>query len=140
MLHTGERAVAGVTTGLIGPGEQVTWEARHFLISQRLESRITDFRRPHGFTDEQVRGAFAWFRHQHRFVDVGDGRTRMTDAFEYAAPLGPLGWLAERLFLSAYMRRLLTRRQRALRDALESDAWRRYLEPGSGSPQAPGEG
>ena len=29
MVGSGERAVAGVTSGLIGPGEQVTWEARH---------------------------------------------------------------------------------------------------------------
>jgi hypothetical protein len=27
---TGERAVAGVTSGLIGLGEEVTWRARHF--------------------------------------------------------------------------------------------------------------
>ena len=27
--HTGERAVAGVTTGVMGPGDWVTWEARH---------------------------------------------------------------------------------------------------------------
>ena len=29
--HTGEQAIAGVTSGLIGPGEEVTWRA--FLLS-----------------------------------------------------------------------------------------------------------
>lgn len=29
LKHTGERAVGGKTRGLIGPGETVTWRARH---------------------------------------------------------------------------------------------------------------
>ena len=29
LKHTGERAVGGKTSGLIGPGETVTWRARH---------------------------------------------------------------------------------------------------------------
>ena len=44
---TEERAVAGRTTGLIGRGESVTWEARHFGIRQRLTAHITAFDRPH---------------------------------------------------------------------------------------------
>ena len=44
--QTAERAVAGVTTGLLGPGEEVTWEARHFGIKQRLTVRIGDELRP----------------------------------------------------------------------------------------------
>jgi hypothetical protein len=39
--HTREVAVAGVTTGLIGPGEEVTWQATHFRIRQKLTVRIT---------------------------------------------------------------------------------------------------
>ena len=44
--QTGERAVAGVTTGLIGLNEQVTWEARHFGIKQRLTVCVSAFNRP----------------------------------------------------------------------------------------------
>src|SRR5205823_8803096 len=39
--HTGERAVAGVTSGLLGPEEEVTWEARHFGVRQRLRVKMT---------------------------------------------------------------------------------------------------
>jgi hypothetical protein len=39
---TKERAVAGVTHGLIGLGNEVTWEATHFGIKQRLTVRITE--------------------------------------------------------------------------------------------------
>src|SRR5262245_9449050 len=67
MGKTGESAVGGVTTGLIGPGESVTWQARHFGVWQRLTSRITAFDRPHHFRDSMVQGAFARFDHDHHF-------------------------------------------------------------------------
>ena len=57
-VQTKEIAVAGVTTGLIDLGEQVTWEAVHFGIRQRLTVQITAFSRPAHFRDSQVRGAF----------------------------------------------------------------------------------
>jgi len=37
MAHTGERAVAGRTSGLIELGEEVTWRARHFLVTERAK-------------------------------------------------------------------------------------------------------
>jgi len=64
---TNEKAVAGVTSGLIGLDDEVTWEATHFGVRQRLTSRITAFDRPHSFRDSMVRGAFAGFDHDHLF-------------------------------------------------------------------------
>ncbi len=52
--HTREIAVAGLTKGLIGLGEEVTWEANHFGVQQRLTTRITAFSRPSHFRDSQV--------------------------------------------------------------------------------------
>ena len=43
---TGERAVAGVTSGLIGAGEEVTWRARHFGVWQSLTVRVKCSSRP----------------------------------------------------------------------------------------------
>jgi len=117
---SGERAVAGVTTGLLGPGDFVTWEARHFGVRQRLTSRITAFDRPRHFRDSMVRGAFARFDHDHFFEATAGGGTLMRDVFDYAAPLGPLGRAAERLFLSAYLERFLRQRADALKRLAES--------------------
>jgi len=124
---TGERAVAGVTTGLMRLGETVTWEARHFGVRQRLTSRITAYDRPRHFRDSQVRGAFARFDHDHEFEPLPDGRTRMRDVFDYTAPLGLLGRLADSLFLAAYMRRFLEARNRELVRLAESAAGDRYV-------------
>ena len=56
--RTGERAVAGVTSGLIGPGDEVTWRARHFGVWQSLTVRVEVFEPPTHFSDRMLRGAF----------------------------------------------------------------------------------
>ena len=64
---TGERAIAGVTSGLLELGDEVTWRARHFGIWQSLRARITIFDRPRHFRDSMVSGAFRRFDHDHFF-------------------------------------------------------------------------
>lgn len=123
---TDEQAVAGRTRGLLGPGEHVTWRARHFGVRQHLTSRITIFDPPHRFRDTMVRGAFARFDHDHLFTAEGDVTT-MRDVFDYTSPLGPLGRLADVLFLAAYMRRFLAARNTILQRVAESDEWRTIL-------------
>lgn len=113
LAGTGERAVDGVTTGRIGLGETVTFRARHLGVVWRLTSRITALEAPHRFVDEQVRGPFARFRHEHRFERAGSG-TRMVDDVVVTAPFGPLGRLAELVVLDGYLRRLLSTRNAAL--------------------------
>jgi len=114
-----ERAVAGVTSGRLGRGDEVTWEATHFGVRQRLTSRITEFDPPNRFVDEMVRGAFTRFRHEHQFLSIPDG-TEMVDTFDYTSPLGPLGRLADGLFLRRYMTRLLRDRNAYLKRVAES--------------------
>jgi hypothetical protein len=53
---------------LIGVGEEVTWEAHHFGIKQRLTVRITGFERDARFQDAMVSGAFKTMNHDHDYV------------------------------------------------------------------------
>lgn len=108
MSASRERAIAGVTAGLISEGEEVTWQARHFGVPIRMTSRITAMTQPHYFVDEQVRGPFRRFRHEHEFRPDGAG-TLMIDRVKFDAPLGPLGTMAE-LVIGPYLRRLIKKR------------------------------
>ena len=128
-IHFAEQAVAegGVTSGLIGLGERVTWRARHFGIRQRLTSEITAFESPHYFQDTMRRGAFRQMQHDHFFREGANGGTDMVDVFRFAAPLGLLGRLAEWLVLRRYMSALLAERNAVLKQVAESDDWRQYL-------------
>jgi len=104
--RSGEQAVGGVTGGLIGLGEFVTWRARHFGITWTMTSTITAWDRPRCFVDEQRKGPFKSFRHEHLFEPVAHG-TRVADHVQFEAPLGLLGRVAERLVLARYLRRLI---------------------------------
>lgn len=112
-----ERAVGGVTSGQIGLGEEVTWRARHFGVPWTMTSRIVELERPTFFIDEQVRGPFARFRHEHRFASK-EGGTLMVDDVSFEAPYGPIGRLAEPI-LGPYLRRLIERRNGYLKEAAE---------------------
>ena len=124
---TEERAVAGVTKGLIGMDGQVTWEARHFGVRQRLTVRVTAFERPKHFQDVMVSGAFKSMVHDHEFTEHPAG-TLMSDRFEFRSPLGILGAIVDRVFLASYMRRFIVRRNEVLKQLAESAEWSRYLE------------
>ena len=117
--HTHERPVAGVTSGTMKLGDTVTWEAVHFGIKQHLTSQITAYERPYRFTDEMVRGPFQDMTHLHEFVPQSSG-TLMIDHFAFHAPLGALGKLAETLFLTRYMKRLLLTRNKHLKQVAEA--------------------
>jgi ligand-binding SRPBCC domain-containing protein len=126
MAGSHEQAIGGVMSGLIGPGESVTWQARQFGIPVRLSSRITAFDRPQYFRDDMVSGPFRRFAHHHYFERRGGG-TLMRDVFDYQSPLGPLGRFADRLFLVGHMTRLLTARNAVIKSVAESSDWSTYL-------------
>ncbi|OPH60346.1 cell division protein [Paenibacillus ferrarius] len=116
--QTNERAVGGVTSGLIECGQTVTWEAVHFGVKQRLTAKITEMDYPLRFVDEQVRGAFKRFRHTHEFYTTENG-TQMIDVFDYTSPMGWLGKLADVLFLQRYMKGFLIKRNMYIKKVAE---------------------
>jgi ligand-binding SRPBCC domain-containing protein len=119
MRQSGEAAVGGRTSGLIQLGETVTWHAKHFGIWQTLTSKLTEMQAPNYFTDEMVTGAFKAFRHEHYFYPLGN-QTLMKDVFMFDAPLGFLGIIANFLFLTRYMTRLLEKRNAEIKLAAEA--------------------
>ena len=128
-IHWGESAVAtaGVTAGLIGIGQRVTWRAKHFGIWQRLTSEITAMDRPVYFRDVMIEGAFRFMQHDHVFRALSPDETEMRDVFRFAAPLPVLGRLAEIALLRRYMRALLRERNAVVKEIAESAAWQKYL-------------
>lgn len=106
---SGERAVAGVTTGELTLGDSVTWQARHFGLPFRMTVKITAYNTPHRFVDEQTRGPFASWWHEHRFQPSPVG-TLMTDTIRFRSPLGPPGGAVDALVLHRYLEHLIRTR------------------------------
>lgn len=115
---TGEQIVGGVRHGAMALGDEVTWRAKHFGIWWQLTSVITDYDPPNHFVDTQLKGPFASYRHEHHFTAVGN-ETEMRDIVEFAAPLGPLGLIAERVALRRHLEALIDLRNEDLRRVAE---------------------
>ena len=92
----------------------------HLGVRQRLTSQIIEVDRPVFFADRSLSGAFQSLRHEHRFTSIAGG-TLMRDHLEWTSPLGPLGRLADALFLRRYMLRFLALRNRNLKAILEAE-------------------
>jgi ligand-binding SRPBCC domain-containing protein len=127
--QTHERAIAGVTHGIIGAGESVTFEGRHFGFVLRHTSVISRYDKPRYFQDSMTRGMFKSFMHDHSFEEHGD-TTLMRDELRFAAPLGVLGTIAEVLVLRKYLEKFLIERNGLIKTVAESEAWRRFIPEG----------
>ncbi len=125
--RTNEKAIAGRTTGLIGSNETVTWQATHFRIQQKLTSKITAFNRPFSFTDEQVKGIFKVFHHEHRFIQA-DNKVLMIDILKFQSPFGIVGKVFDKLILTDYLKRFLIKRNTIIKEFAESDKWKKVLD------------
>jgi hypothetical protein len=128
-FHSGEQALAvgGVTSGLVGLSEEVTWRAKHFGIWQNLTSKITTMKSPCYFQVTMVRGIFRFMQADHLFESLESGGTEMKDVFSIGAPSPLLGPLAETLFLRRYMLALLRERNAVIKRVAESSEWEQYL-------------
>ncbi|MBC7536969.1 MAG: SRPBCC family protein [Ferruginibacter sp.] len=129
--RTNEKAVEGVTGGLIGLGETVTWQAFHLFKQRRFTSKITAFDPPFYFRDEMQNGDFKKFEHDH-FFKLVKGKTEMKDRVILESPFGLLGTIVTRLFLKRYITTLLLERCKIIRDYAETDKWKTILTDKNG--------
>ncbi len=117
-VGTNERAVAGRTSGLCELGDTVTWEAKHFGIKQYLTVEIIAFNKPYFFEDKMLKGTFKSMQHQHIFENQ-NGKTIVTDKFQYETPFGIFGKLFDYLILKKYMTKFLIQRNNVLKEVAE---------------------
>lgn len=78
-------------------------------------TEITHIEHHRHFIDDQRVGPFALWHHQHHFRALDASTTEMRDILHYQAPLGPLGSLANRLFVRKQVEGIFTAREAAIR-------------------------
>ena len=67
------------------------------------------------FVDEQRKGPYSIWHHEHHFKAV-DGGVLMTDILHYDIGKGPLGWIAGKLFVHNRVNQIFTYRTEKLKD------------------------
>ena len=113
-----EKAIAGVTSGLINLNETVTWRGRHFGFYLTHKSRITAMNLYDYFVDEMEKGKFKSFKHEH-FFEEENGITIMKDQLQYETPFGILGKLFDVLLLKKHLTNFLLERNKVLKEVSE---------------------
>lgn len=92
---------------------------RQFGLPMEWHARISQVDPPNGFTDTAERSPFAYWQHHHRFIPEGSGAI-LRDEVTYRMPLGPLGQIADRLFVARDLDRLFAFRHAQTKRALEA--------------------
>jgi ligand-binding SRPBCC domain-containing protein len=124
--ETKEKAIGGRIEGLINEGEWVKWQAVHFGIPQTMTVEIKKMKPYDFFIDEMIEGPFRSMKHLHTF-ETQNGRTILSDVFEYEVPYGLAGKLFDHLILKRYMTRFLEQRNRIIKEIAESHQWKTFL-------------
>ena len=91
-------------------GARIDYRLRVRGLPLRWQSEITAWEPPHRFLDEQRRGPYRLWVHEHTFVER-DGGTEVRDRVTYAVPGG---WLVERLLVGPDVRRIFAFRRETL--------------------------
>ena len=92
------------------PGTRIDYSLRLRGVPIRWQSEITVWEPPYRFVDEQRRGPYRLWIHEHRFEDAGGG-TLAHDAVRYAVPGG---WLVDRLLVRRDIERIFEYRRAVL--------------------------
>ncbi len=108
------RAVSGVTSGIIGPGQRVGWKTTQFGVTVSHLSEITGYQKPLFFQDRMINGIFQSFEHDHVFQPLSPCKTEMRDLLRFSMPKWLLGVIAERLIVRARLTQLLLLRNKLI--------------------------
>ena len=95
----------------IGAGTLIDYRLRLHGVPIRWRSRISVWEPPLRFVDEQVRGPYRRWHHEHLFESAGGG-TLCRDVVDYEVPGG---WLIDALFVRRDVLRIFRFRQGRLR-------------------------
>ena len=117
-FQSNEKAIAGITSGLINLNETVTWKGKHFGIYLKHKSKITEMEIPNYFVDEMEKGHFKSFRHEHTFV-TKNGITVMIDNLQYETPYGIFGRFFDKFLLEKHLTNFLLKRNEILKNLAE---------------------
>lgn len=96
----------------MGVGTLIDYKIRVHRIPLRWRTLISRWEPPMRFVDQQIRGPYRTWIHEHRFEAV-DGGTKMTDDVTYDV-LG--GALVHRLFVRSDVERIFDYREQRMRE------------------------
>ncbi len=96
-------------------GAIIDYSLRFYGVSLKWKTRIEAFEPENRFVDTQLKGPYRYWHHVHEFEEIEQG-TRMRDIVNYEVPFGPLGAVAQALFVRRSLERIFEYRRQAIID------------------------
>lgn len=100
---------------VMSPGTLIDYRLRLHGFPLRWRTEITAWEPPHRFVDEQRRGPYRIWIHEHRFEARGGG-TVASDLVRYVPPGG---WLIDRLFVRRDIQTIFEYRKKKLLEVFQ---------------------
>jgi ligand-binding SRPBCC domain-containing protein len=94
--------VVHTTDERIVQNTRLTYRLKQMGIPMKWVAKIEEWNPDESFTDVQVKGPFAWYKHRH-ILEKTEGGTIIRDELQYRLPFG---WLGE-LFGNYFVRKTL---------------------------------
>ena len=98
-------------------GSLINYKLRIHGFPMRWSSEIKIWEPPYRFVDNQLRGPYKLWHHEHRFSEQNGG-TLIRDHVDYALPLGILGEIAHALLVRRDVESIFAYRQKRLEELL----------------------
>ena len=95
------------------------FQVQQFGIWLTWKARISDVNPPYGFVDTAEQSPFSSWRHHHEFQQDGEG-SLLIDHVSYELPMGPLGNIANKIFLHRQLEAMFDYRHEVTKKELDS--------------------
>jgi hypothetical protein len=106
-------------------GTVIDYSIRVMGVRVRWQSLISEYEPLRAFTDEQLKGPYAFWHHTHTFTE-SDGGTHLHDEIQYALPLGPIGKIAQKLIVRRQLEEIFNHRARVIEHIFSVQDTSRY--------------
>jgi ligand-binding SRPBCC domain-containing protein len=109
-------------------GGLIDYTIRWMGIPVRWTTIITDWDPPRKFVDQQVRGPYSLWHHEHAIEATAEG-TRMTDTVTHVLPFGIVGELAYRLLVRRQLEEIFDYRAAVIKRVFPPKAGEDAIRP-----------
>jgi ligand-binding SRPBCC domain-containing protein len=99
-------------------GAEINYIIRWQGLPMKWKTLITEYDPPLRFVDEQKRGPYSLWHHEHTFEETADGVV-IRDSVTYRLPLGVLGRIAHGLMVKRQLLEIFRFRQAAIAEILK---------------------
>jgi len=109
--------IVSPTPIVMAQGLRLDYSVRPLGFRMRWTSLISEYDPPRSFVDEQVRGPYKRWHHRHEFI-AKDGGMLVRDCVDYDLAFGPLGWIANAVYVRWSLKSIFDYREKIIRQML----------------------